>query len=1314
MKSDSSVGHDLPSGHGKDCSTSLGQRGFALAHEMYGSHEPLNTGLAIELQGHLDRQALKRSFDKLVERHGQLRTTFHIGDSGLAARVHGVKTQPWRVIDLAGLSSAEQSDRLGQVERTEVRHHFDLAHLPLLRVTLVVLSEVEHVLILVSHHISADGTSLFKIYLDELAQLYAAFGAGYGDPLPVLDLCFDDFVNQQQSRCSGRLLERNLNFWSEHLRGAPPHVELPSDYQRPAMPTGAGGRVEGPVCSGLGERVAEFAIKADSTPVAVLLGAFYTLLFRYSHQADMVIGLPVANRPLDLEGVFGPMINTLPIRARVSEGMTFAELVAQVERTTFRAFMRRDVPFETIVSHTQQSRDLSRSAIHQIVFNYQTFSAHSAQLLGLRTTVRRLSSDAALLDLVVDAEERSDGLCVSVNYNADIYNADLVARLIASFHVLLEVAMNSPETPLVKLPLQSADQLSSLAVTRNQTWCEFPEDLSIQAAFEAQVDRAPDAIAVRCAGVALTYAELDDRANCLAHQLRDMGAGRDRIVALCLPRQSDMLTGLLAILKSGAAYLPLDPQYPHERLDFMLDDSEAAIVVTVADSKHLVVGEGRQVVLLDSFNFKAGVRSRPEAVNESSDLAYVIYTSGSTGKPKGVMVEHRNVSNFFTAMDEVVDLVPRTAAIWVAVGSISFDMSVLEIFVSLCRGFTVVLQADGSEASNSPASLILEHQATMLVCTPSQARMLLAEPAGGDALACLDLMMLGGEALPADLACKLGSKVRGVVVNGYGLTETTICSAFHVLREEEDGLTIPIGRPVANTALYVLDKELQLAPQGVIGELFIGGAGVARGYLRREALTAARFVTDPFLASHGRMYRTGDLVRYREDGTLQYIGRTDLQVKLRGHRIEIGEVEAHVANLNGVEETVAVVREDVLGDQKLVAFVVVTGDFDEARARSELGQVIPDYMVPNLFAAVEELPLTPNGKVDRTALPSPRDTVKSRVGNDFIAPRNDVEVRLSSLWRELLGVIRVGVRDNYFDLGGHSLLTLELASRIGAEFESTFEPAQVFMFPTIEGQAQVLQGLGSMTNRAIVTLQKHGEGLPIYCVCGIHLYQELAESLGEDQPFLAVYVPEELAFLRNAQEADTIEGLARVYYQMILANHDGRALRLLGFCFGGALAYEIALLAEADGVAVDSVILLDSVIWSRLKRRNLRRAFKFVRRFLTHGAREELRRLATRRRSQERKKSKILDDSARALTLGVRMLDYVPCRPLKARAILVSSRDPDIHETWRLSPLLGWEGYLKSDTSTIVAASSHRGILRQPAIKGVAERLRVLLANPTV
>jgi len=782
--------------------------------------------------------------------------------------------------------------------------------------------------------------------------------------------------------------------------------------------------------------------------------------------------------------LIGLFLNTLVLRGDLSGNPPFRELLRRTRKTALDAYAHQDLPFEKLVNALQPERDLSRSPLFQVMFILQNEALLPMELAGLKLRALPVHSGAAKFDLTLSLEENADGLAGYVEYDTALFDAERITRMLGHFQALLDGIVADPQQRLSALPRLEDAERKQLLVEWNDTRADYPKDKCLHQLFEDQVQRAPEAVAVVFADEQLTYCQLNQRADRLAGELRGLGVGPEVRVALCVQRSLEMMVGLLGILKAGGCYVPLDPAYPKERLAFMLEDSQAPIVVTQDRLQAHFNFEASKLKLLclDGPRFplartphpsrvaQAG-SNRPAASGKSkpTDLAYLIYTSGSTGQPKGVMVAHRNVINFFAGMDRLLGPDP---GVWLAVTSISFDISVLELFWTLARGFKVILQTEeaglptaafplnhsgnGVRTQSLPEQ-ILKHGVTHLQCTPSLARALVLAPESLPALRSLRRLLLGGEALPPSLAQQLHDLLPGRLYNLYGPTETTVWSAAH--RVDYNDNTVPIGRPIANTEIYLLDRHQQLVPIGVPGELLIGGDGVARGYLNRPELTAEKFIRHPFNADpDARLYRTGDLARYRSDGAIEFLGRIDNQVKLRGHRIELGEIETVLARASGVREAVVALREDVPGDERLAAYLVTSPEHPPAIAdlRHCLREKLPSHMIPSAFVVLDRLPLTPNGKVDRRKLPKPENRHPG-LATSFVSPRTELEKAIAKIWQELLRVEKVGLHDNFFDLGGHSLLMTQVISRVREAFQVELPIRTFFESPTVAALGRVIE-----------------------------------------------------------------------------------------------------------------------------------------------------------------------------------------------------------------------------------------------------------------
>jgi amino acid adenylation domain-containing protein len=1018
-------------------------------------------GNAFRLRGPLHVDALGRSLKEIVRRHESLRTNFAMVDGQPVQVISPALDLALPLTDLEGLPVAEQEAQVRQLAHAEAGRPFDLEGEPLVRARLLRLGEEDHVLSLCLHHLISDGWSMGVLFR-ELSALYRAFSRGESSPLPELPIQYADYALWHRQWLQERVLDSQLSYWKQQLSSTPPNLELPTDRLRPAVQTYRGAKRFLTLPKDLYQALKALGQRERSTLYMVLLAAFRTLLYRYTGQEDIAVGSPIAgrNRP-EVEGLIGLFLNMLVLRTDLSGNPTFRELLARVREVTLAAYAHQDVPFERLVAALQPPRDPSRSPLFQVMLEVSPLQA--LELDGLSVSKLDLDRGTAQLDLSLQLREGTERVRGHFEYNTDLFDASTIDRLADHFQMLLEGIARDPEQRILELPLLSPPEKHQILVEWNDTSKDYPHHACIHQLLEAQAERIPDATAVSFEGAELSYRAFNHRANQLAHHLQRLGVGPEVLVGVYMERSLEMVLALYGILKAGGAYVPLDPAFPADRIAFMITDAELSVVLTQGRIINDLPPHQAQVVTVDTSWDDISAESQADVENgvTSGNLAYVMYTSGSTGKPKGVMLRHRNVVNFFVGMDECLPHDPP--GVWLAVTSLSFDISVLELLWTLSHGFKVVIYAgegqsrDVRERSSVPA-LIERHQVTHFQCTPSMASMLLLDDESRTALSTVPTWLLGGEAFPVALAAELNEMMSGDIINMYGPTETTVWSSTY--RVGQSKRTIPIGRPIANTQLYILDSKMQPVPVGVTGELFIGGDGVARGYVNRPELTAERFVNDPFLGEpDARLYRTGDLARYRPDGNIEFLGRIDYQVKVRGHRIELGEIESVLGQHPAVREAVVTVREDVPGDKRLVAYVVPNHQLPLAigELRGLLKDKLPDYMVPAAFVELEALPLTPNNKVDRRNLPPPPG---ERQAEDlYIAPQNELERVIAGIWQDLLQVDRVGVADNFFDLGGHSLLATLVVARVRKALRVDLPLRTLFDTPTVAGLAESVETL---------------------------------------------------------------------------------------------------------------------------------------------------------------------------------------------------------------------------------------------------------------
>ena len=1139
---------------------SFPQQRLWFLYQMEPSSAAYNMPLAFRLSGELKVDALQWSLDEIVSRHEILRTTFDMLDQQPVQLVSGAGTLPLIVTDLSAIPPPVREAEAEMFMSEETERPFDLARGPLIRANLMRLSADEHVLLVTMHHIISDGWSQ-TILLNELGALYEAAIAGRPLPLPELSIQYGDFAEWQREWLQGELLDQQLEYWRQHLAGAPPSLELPTDRPRPAVQSFNGDRESFVLSRDLSARLSELSRREDTTLFMTLLAAFYVLLNRYTGEIDIVLGTPVANRRRqELESLIGFFVNTLALRVNLSGDPSFRELLAQVREVSLGAFAHEDLPFEMVVEEVCSIRDLSRNPLFQVMFALQNMPDAASLSIGLDITAVDVKTTRAQFDLTLDVTEFDGQLHASFIYNTDLFDALTIQLIAAHFKVLLAGIVAGPGQAIGALPLLTATELRQLLVEWNDTGKELTGEVCIHRLFEQQAERVPHAIAVVFEDRQMTYDELNRRANQLAHGLLAAGVGPESFVGLMLERSPEMIVALLGILKSGAAYVPLDPAFPPARLAYMIDDAHVGILVTDQRSR---LSPRVRVVAIDDDEISNQPDHNPRTHVSGDNAIYAIYTSGSTGAPKGVVAIHRAVCNVVAAFAESFGVRPESCVLQFA--SLGFDASVEEIFTALTTGARLCLVSRETMLSGRRlVEYCEERKVTVATLPPSMLAVLKPEdwPA-------LESVISAGERCPAEVAARWSRGRR--FINGYGPTEATIGCVFYESNGTHTGEP-PIGRPISNIQIYLLDQRLNPVPLGAAGEMYIGGIGVARGYLGRADLTAERFIPDPFSSEPGaRLYRTGDLTRYLPDGNIRFLGRRDEQFKIRGLRIEPGEIEATLKQHAAIVSAAVVTDED----RRLVAYVVtkpgvaVTRDELRAFARERL----PDYMTPR-FVPMDTLPLTPTGKVDRNALRS-RTRMQPERDDERIGPRDLLESQLARIWEELLHV-KPGVHDDFFELGGHSLLLVSLLARVEQVTGQKLEVASVFRAPTIELLASLLRREGaSSTSAPLVAIQPKGSSTPLFFAHpaggSVAAYFALARALGTERPFYA------LDGTQRESERREIESLAASYVDAIRSVQPHGPYLLGGWSTGGVVAFEMARQLRALNEEVALVALLDSV-----------------------------------------------------------------------------------------------------------------------------------------
>ncbi|MEH1824946.1 MAG: amino acid adenylation domain-containing protein [Nostoc sp.] len=1357
---------------------SFAQQRLWFIHQISPDSTAYNMLEALRLDGSPNIVALEQSVSELIRRHEVLRTTFPTVDGKPIQRIAPNTALTLPIHDLQGLSIEEQTEQIRQIAKSIASAPFDLAVGPLVQFTLLQLSKQEYVLLLKMHHIIYDGWSL-NIFFQELSQLYKAFSQGLPNPLAELPIQYADFAVWQRQWLTGEVLDRQLNYWQKQLAGAPGVLELPTDRQRSPVQTFQGGVECFQLDRDLTQRLKQLSQESDTTLFMTLLAAFLVLLSRYSGQSDIVVGSPIANRNSPaIEQLMGFFANTLALRGDLSGNPSFGDFLAQVRQTTLSAYAHQDLPFEMLVEKLQPDRDLSRNPLVQVMFSLQNAPQSAANLPGLTIQNVPLPLDVKVrFDLEVNYWEIPGGLEGVWCYNTDLFDATTITRIGQHFQTLLTAIVANPKARISELTLLSQTEHHQLLVEWNDTQVDYPHDLCIHQLFEEQVKRTPDAVAVvfvderseasRRVNQQLTYGELNSRANQLAHYLQSLGVGADVLVGLCVERSLEMIVGLLGILKAGGAYLPLDPEYPTERLSFMLQDAQVSVILTQQRLVEKLPQHQAQLVYLDTDWQLIAQSNQDNAIADvqATNLAYVIYTSGSTGQPKGVEVIHRGVNRLLFGVNYVhLDATQR----FLQIAPISFDASTFEIWGALLHGARCVLFPESIPTAKSLRHEIHKHGINILWLTAALFNSIIDDDP--QALSGIEQLLIGGEALSvAHVQRALETLPFTQIINGYGPTEGTTFTCCHPIPRQIDATieSIPIGRAIANTQTYILDKYLQPVPIGMPGELYIGGAGLARGYLNRPELTNEKFIPNPFAQGRGaggqrsrgaeeqkffpvpspRLYKTGDLARYLPDGNIEYLGRIDNQVKIRGFRIELGEIEAVLSQHDDVQVSCVIAREDIPGEKQLVAYIVPQKEvtLTTSKLRQFLSNKLPAYMVPYAFVMLDSLPLTPNGKVDRRALKAPSNSSNS---DKFVEPRNQLELQLVQIWSKILKVDKVGVQDNFFDLGGHSLLASYVMSQIKQQFGKDIPLITLFQNPTIEQLATIVQKDSDyLSSSCLVAIQPYGSNLPFFCVPGAggkpFYFYHLGRHLGADQPLYSFQ--NELYLFGESEPVTRIEDIASNYIKAMQVVQPKGPYFLGGHSYGGNVAFEmaqqlvnqghkVALLVVIDASAPtykDKLMLTDYINWDDA--RWLAEVIKGVEVFLEKNvdlSYDTLQSLAVEKRLkyvlEHLKTVNMLPPNAEVPQLKnmvqaykascLCLVDYVPQQIypeqitlLRGNEDLPENPDSELYDASFQDSDLGWSNFSKEPVDIHFVLGNHITIMAEPHVQVLAEELKACI-----
>ncbi len=1139
-----------------------------------------NRPLALRLTGSLDESALRRAVQTLVDRHEVLRTRFKVRDGQPRQVISPNLALDMAVVELSELAPSECESRAKRLATEESLRPFDLAQDSVLRATLLRLGKQEHVLLLVFHHIAFDAWSA-RVFIEEFADLYRALSTGSSPALAELPIQYSDFAIWQRQRLGGELLERQLLYWKQQLSGCAP-LDLPTDRPRLGAQSHRGGCTEMFLPEPLADSLMALSRRENATLFMALLAAFQVLLSRYTGCEDIAVGSALAGRNwVETEKLIGIFINILVLRTNLAGNPTFRELLGRVRETCRGAYSHQDVPFEKLVEKLRPECDLSSASLFQVMFNLENLPEEKIEIPGLCVEEFGFDVPVAACDLTLEIVQRNRQLKCSFIYNADLFDRGTMERMAGHYRTLLEAIVAEPDGRIASLPLLTLAERHQILVEWNRTEVEYPRDATIPELFVAQAERRPEAVAVTFKAQSLTYGELNRQANRLAQQLRGLGVGLETRVGLCVERSLEMVVGLLAILKAGAACVPLDPAYPKERLAFMLEDAGILVLLTQSGLRHALPQRDLRVACLDKLDDSDSRFGSHNPVTEvkPDNVACVMYTSGSTGKPKGVEVLHRGIVRLLFGTDFARF---GETEVFLQLSSVSFDATTLEIWGALLHGGRCVLFPNRMPELQQLRAVLKSENVTTLWLTPSLFNTVI--DAAPDVLSPLPRLLVGGEALSVPHICRALSLLPNTeLVNGYGPTEsTTFACCYRIPRTQSlTSSSIPIGRPIANTRVYILDQHLQPVPIGVAGELCIGGDGLARGYLNRPEITCQKFIPNPFSTQPGaRLYKTGDLCRYLPDGNIEFLGRLDNQVKIRGFRIELGEIESALGEHPAVSAAAVVVREEIPNEKRLVAYIVPrhsTSPPTSKALRDFLKEKLPDYMVPTDFFTLEALPLTPSGKVDRRALPI--GSRSRQAENRYVPPRDPQESQLVKIWEEILNVRPIGIEHDFFDLGGHSLLAVRMMDRIEDACGKCLPLVTLFAEATIKHLAECLRTESlKEVQSSIVPVQPGGSHPPFFFLHGDWwggLYcRKLARLIGQEQPFYGV-MPHGFD---GKPLLPSVEAMAAENIRQLVALQPQGPYLLGGFCNGGQIAYEMARQMEQQGLEVGLVILLDAAV----------------------------------------------------------------------------------------------------------------------------------------
>jgi len=1144
-------------------------------HAQLVSEIPLyNEPVTITRRGPLDVTALERAFTEIVRRHETWRTTFAIEDGEPVQLIQPSTPVRLPMVDLSSMPESQREVEASRLAHQDALQPLDLSQGPLFRALLVRFSENQHRLFLTLHHIIFDGYSIYRVLLPELSALYAAFSSDKEPELAEPPIQYSDFALWERDWFSRNgHLQNQLAYWRKQLGGNLPVLQLLSDRPRPAVQNFRGAMQPVAFSKELADRLKLVGRQEGATLFMTLLAGFATLLHRYSSLEDVVIGTVSSGRKRsELEGLLGYFLNPVVLRNDLTGDPTFRELLHRTRNVALDVLSNDDAPFTHVVNALHPNRSLSFNPLFQVLLTLEPPLPEAQDGWSVALTQSEVDTGFIKFDLCLELDDRPTGLVGRFKYSTDLFQADAISRMAGHLSTLLQSVAANPDQRISELPILTPGERQQICVEWNDTAAEVRTDLCLHQLVTDQAKRTPDAVALIDGNGQLSYRELAFKSNQVGAHLRNLGVVPDQPVGLYLEPSLEMIVGILGVLQAGGVCVPLDPSYPSDRLAYILEDTQLRVLLTQGDLHPRVLQDDVKVVRLDDWNqFKQQNGDPVDSGVSPANLAYLIYTSGSTGKPKGVQITHRNLVHSTQARSLYYG--PETGR-FLLLSSFSFDSSLVGIFGTLCNGGTLTLTPGPLQANLTRlAQLVAQHRISHLLCVPSLYSLLLDQAQPGQ-LESLRVAIVAGESCPAELVERHHRLVpQATLFNEYGPTEAAVWSTVYKCEAGVSSTVIPIGRPIPNARVYVLDSHLKPLPAGVPGELCIGGPGVARGYLHRPEETSQRFVPDPFSAEPGtRLYRSGDLVRYLADGNLEWLGRLDHQIKIRGFRIELEEIEAVIAEFKDVRQAAVVLRNDTATPQ-LAAYVapVDVARFDREGLQRFLRSKLPEAMLPTTLVALESLPLTPNGKIDRDALPMPSEPVVSVQSE---VPDSALEKQLVEIWESVLDQRGIGVTDNFFDLGGHSLLLAKLLLRVEQKLGKRLSLANVFQAPTVRQLAALLEGqTRPKYHPAIVPIQPNGSKPPLFWVRGGPFFRALANGLGPDQPFLGLHLP--TADACRLPVPYRFEDIAAALVVRLREVQPEGPYYLAGLCVNAVLAYEMARLLEEQGQEVAMLVMVD-------------------------------------------------------------------------------------------------------------------------------------------